>query len=175
LPEFVKNGDFGLASGRQPEGRFLRVWFREALPADEIEFADDVYLLLPSTAEAYKKPTATVSTVEPTVVEPNVPPSTGAPTGETVAGSLFEESPGARPDAKMQKLRISGEIPPEIWQRLGHTLVPKLKASQNFRLGLDISVVVETAQAATLRREITQILEDLKLGGRVKIELMQGA
>ena len=35
LPDFVLRGDFGLASGQQPGGGYLHVWFSEMLPPEE--------------------------------------------------------------------------------------------------------------------------------------------
>ncbi|MCS6898095.1 MAG: hypothetical protein NZM29_08995, partial [Nitrospira sp.] len=54
IPEFVARGDFGLASGQQAGGGYVRVWFEESTPADEVLFDADVYLLLKSKAGALK-------------------------------------------------------------------------------------------------------------------------
>ena len=35
IPEFASEEDFGLASGKQPDGTYSRVWFGELLPVDE--------------------------------------------------------------------------------------------------------------------------------------------
>jgi hypothetical protein len=45
IVEFVAKGDFGLASGRQPDGDYNRIWFNEPISSDEITFDADVYLL----------------------------------------------------------------------------------------------------------------------------------
>ncbi|MGH7917622.1 MAG: DUF499 domain-containing protein, partial [Candidatus Binataceae bacterium] len=54
IPEFVKNGDFGLASGGQPGGGFIRVWFGEPLSPDEVSFDADVFLLRRDRAKALR-------------------------------------------------------------------------------------------------------------------------
>jgi hypothetical protein len=170
LPEFVMRGDFGLASGQTPEGRYSRVWLREMLPLDEISFDSDVYLLLAQTAEAQKAAKASL-----TAVELQTQPSSAAADG-AASGPLFEppaqiaEAPEPAVVTKSRSLHISGEIPTEVWQRLGRTLIPKLKSGTDLHVGLDISLSLDSDGASGLRREIEQILQDLKLEGKVKVE-----
>ena len=38
IVEFVSRGDFGLASGRKPDGSYERVWFDELVAPDEVAF-----------------------------------------------------------------------------------------------------------------------------------------
>jgi hypothetical protein len=38
IVEFVSRGDFGLASGRKPDGSYERVWFEELVAPDEVAF-----------------------------------------------------------------------------------------------------------------------------------------
>jgi hypothetical protein len=164
-------GDFGLASGQTPEGRYSRVWVREMLPLDEIALDSDVYLLLQRTAEAHKTARAL------TVVEPQTEPSSTAEEG-TGGTPLFQPQPqitetpesGAVP--KSRSVRIYGEIPTEVWQRLGRTLIPKLKSGTSLHVGLEISLTLDSDGASGLRYEIEQILQDLKLEGKVKVEWM---
>jgi len=46
IVEFVGRGEFGLASGRKPDGNYERVWFQELLAPDEVAFETGVFLLL---------------------------------------------------------------------------------------------------------------------------------
>src|SRR5207237_8660185 len=43
--EFVRHGDFGLASGQKADESFDRVWFEQPVSSDEIEFDLRVFLL----------------------------------------------------------------------------------------------------------------------------------
>ncbi|HLH00490.1 MAG TPA: DUF499 domain-containing protein [Bryobacteraceae bacterium] len=171
LPEFILRGDFGFASGQRPDGGYSRVWLREILPADEISFDSDVYLLLPKTAEAQMAARASLVTVEPqtkpgvTVAEPD---NASAPLFEPPPRVAEMPEPSAGP--RSQRLHICGEIPTEVWQRLGRTLIPKLKSGTELQVGLDISLSLDSDGAPALRREIEQILQDLKLEGKVKVE-----
>jgi hypothetical protein len=172
LPEFVERGDFGFASGQKPDGGYSRIWFRELLPSDEISFDSDVYLLLPKTAEADKSPKGS-----PTALGLQAPGET-AEEDRTIKASLFEpavagdETPAPGGASKSRGLRIYGNIPTEVWQRLGRTLIPRLKSGTDLHVGLDIALSLDADGATDLRREIEQILQDLKLEGKVKIEWM---
>lgn len=44
IVEFVRRGDFGLASGQKPDGTYERVWFQEPVTADEVAFESGVFL-----------------------------------------------------------------------------------------------------------------------------------
>lgn len=171
LPEFIMRGDFGFAFGQQPDGGYSRVWLREMLPADEIAFDSDVYLLLPKTAEAHKSGKASLIAVEPHAETATVAEQDGAasaPLFQPPAQGADIPQPTTAP--KSRSLRIYGEIPTEVWQRLGRTLIPKLKSGTDLRIGLDISLSLDSDGASALGREIEQILQDLKIEGKVKVE-----
>ena len=54
VKEFVESGDFGLASGQQPDGSYSYVWFHEPLQDEEIAFDAGVFLLRKDKAQALK-------------------------------------------------------------------------------------------------------------------------
>src|SRR3989441_8620471 len=45
IVEFVGRGEFGIASGREPDGNYDRVWFQELVAPDEVAFEAGVFLL----------------------------------------------------------------------------------------------------------------------------------
>lgn len=172
LPEFVLKGDFGFASGQKPEGDYARIWFGELLPPEEVSFDSDVYLLLPKTAQRLKE-----SKGKLTVVETPTPGAAVSPDieGTEPAGPLFgQPAPGATQSpaaqGKSRTLRISGEIPTEVWNRLGRTLLPKLKTAGELHLAIDASIEIKS-DSNIIRQEIEQILRDLNLAGSVKIDV----
>jgi hypothetical protein len=174
LPEFIMRGDFGFASGLKPEGEYSRVWFNELLPPEEISFDSDVYLLLGKTAAELKKLNGRLMVVEPSAT--GVPTEAGIgselPAGPLVGRRDEASSAGAPPsEAKTRTLRISGEIPTEVWNRLGRTLLPKLKSGTELHLAIDASIQIEADGSNGLRQEIEQILRDLNLEDKVKIDL----
>jgi hypothetical protein len=82
-------------------------------------------------------------------------------------------SEGAEPStstADTRLVRLSGPVPPELWNRLGTKLLPKLRAGSDLRAGIEFSVVVNAGAAATLIGELRQILQDLGLSDRIRIE-----
>jgi hypothetical protein len=165
LPGFVMNGDFGYASGAKGDS-YSRVWFRELLPQEEISFDSDVYLLLPKRAQELK------SGVQSVEVVPQ-PTETTVGGGEASAGPLFEPTKdGAVAVAVRERtLTIRGEIPTEVWNRLGRTLIPKLKTGNELVMKLDVSVRVESDTAQGFQQELMQILRDLNLADSVRIEI----
>lgn len=171
LPEFVIKGDFGFASGMKPEGGYSRVWLNELLPPEEISFDSDVYLLLGKTAQELKESKGRLAVVEQPTPEVTTP--VGATDGESLFGQTTKAGASISFTApvKTRTLRISGEIPTEVWNRLGRTLLPKLKTGGELHLAIDAAVQIEVDSSDGLRQEIEQILRDLNLSDRVKVDL----
>ncbi len=163
IAEFVGRGDFGLASGQRPAGGFERTWFEEIVPLDEIAFDAGVFLVRNAQAAALKsgQPTA-----PPT---PQGPPARIEPPAVPTE-SEFPVSPIQGPSAETRVLRLAGAIPPEVWNRLGTKILPKLRAGSELRIGVDFSVVVKHDGAVNLITELRQILQELGLADSVSID-----
>ena len=73
------------------------------------------------------------------------------------------------PDEKTT-LRLSGTVPSETWNRLGTRLLPKLRSGEDLSVGVDLSVSVSSQLAGNMETELQQILQDLGLEDRVRIE-----
>ena len=58
-----------------------------------------------------------------------------------------------------------------MWNRLGRTLIPKLKTGNELVMKLDVSVQVESDTAQGFQQELMQILRDLNLAETVKVEV----
>jgi hypothetical protein len=74
------------------------------------------------------------------------------------------------PPGKTTTIRLSGNVPAELWNRLGTRVLPKLKTGKDLKIGIDFSVTVEWANANDLKAELTQILADLGLQGSVSLD-----
>jgi hypothetical protein len=167
FPEFIFNGDFGYASGAQ-EGGYYRIWFKEELRQDEISFDSDVYLLLPAVAKELS-----ANAAQPKVIVGPIEPQTPQPPGE-IKGPLFPPPAGEpiAPTPSKRTITIRGEIPTEVWNRLGRTLIPKLKmGGGELSVALSVSVEVEADNGQGFQQELMQILRDLNLADAVKIEM----
>jgi hypothetical protein len=42
-------------------------------------------------------------------------------------------------------LRLAGNVPPEVWDRLGTNILPKLRSGTDLRIGVDFSVMISAA------------------------------
>lgn len=157
IVRFVEQGDFGLASGTRTEGEYDRVWYKKLVDSAEVVFEADVYLLTRARAEALQtKP-------EP---EPNPTP---LPTPEPEPDPKPE--PPTPPDPPTQTtIRVSGVVPSEVWNRIGITVLPKLKSADAVTLSINLAGVVQSGQFEALESQLKQAIDDLGLGETVRVE-----
>ena len=166
IVEFVRRGDFGLASGDKGDGGYQRVWFREPMDADEVAFESGVFLLTKAKAEQLR---TTADDTKP--VQPGLPPSSSNTTAEDPASGPSETQVGL-PIETGQKatLRLKGTVPPEVWNRLGTKVLPKLRSGDNLSVGFEFSVSVDAGIAQSFQLELQQALTDLGLQEQVSVE-----
>lgn len=89
---------------------------------------------------------------------PSAKQPVGAPPAESVSG---EET---------RTIRLVGTVPPELWNRLGTRILPKLRSGSNLKVGVDFSVTLKSEGAQAVLAELQQILQELGLTGTVRIE-----
>ena len=160
IVEFVSKGDLGLASGQKPDGTYERVWSEEQVSTDEVSFEAGVFLLTKAKAKALK------AGMKP---EPGVMVGPGPePVIEKLVELEKEKEPA--PGAQTRTLRLVGTVPPEIWNRLGTKIIPKLKSGSNLKIGVDFSVTLSADSVRSMESDLRQILEDLGLKGKIQIE-----
>lgn len=162
IVEFVARGDFGLASGQKPDGTYERVWFRESVPADEVAFESGVFLLTKAKAQELKGGSQ--------VHTPGPKPQPDPPVPEPGTGPEPEPGPGPASGVQTKTIRLVGAVPPEVWNRLGTKVLPKLRSGSDLRVGVDFSVTVNCDVAGSLTADLRQILDDLGLADKVRIE-----
>ncbi len=162
IVEFVTRGDFGLASGKKADGTYERIWFQERVAADEVAFDADVFLLRKSTAETLKAGTPAMPTPS---LEPEPRPVT-----QPVPESGPTPGPGSEPTTSTRTLRVVGSVPPEVWNRFGTKILPKLRSGSGLRIGLEFLVTVSADSATGLANELRQVLQELGLADDVKVE-----
>jgi hypothetical protein len=134
------------------------VWFSEPISSDEVTFDADVYLLKKDRAKALRGGTP--------ITEVLSKPGTSS---QQVLQSAELETIAVSPAAKT--IILAGTIPPELWNKVGIHLIPKLRSSAQLTLGVNFAVEVGSGQAANVVREIGQALADLELTGKIKIEV----
>jgi len=163
IVDFIARGDFGLASNPKADGTYERVWFAEEIGPEEVSFEPQVFLLLKDKARSLKKPPEpgggttllpepiTYPPPEPGPVTPPTPPGEQVPTGST------------------RTFHISGEVPPEIWNRIGIKIIPKLRSGRDLQVNVSFTVTVDGQQAHNFQAELRQILAELNLSEKIKI------
>lgn len=160
--EFIKRGDFGLASGRKPDGGYERILFNEFTDPADVTFESGVFLLSKAKAKILKAESE---------LEPGGGTEPGpTPEPEPIPGPEPKPEPEPTRGATTRTFRISGDVPPEIWNRLGTKVLPKLRSSSDLKIGIEFSVTVESGAARSFQADLAQILEDLGLADRVRVE-----
>ena len=166
IVEFVETGDFGLASGDKGGGEYERSWFREPVRTDEVAFESGVFLLTRAKAEALQAASNDAKPVQPEVLptsevttEPDSPPGPG----ETQVELPIEAG-------RRATLRLKGTVPPEVWNRLGTRILPKLRTGNALSVGVEFSVSVDAGLAQSFQLELRQALADLGLQEQVSVE-----
>jgi hypothetical protein len=172
--DFVAGGEFGLASGPKPDGGYERVWYSEAVPPEEVAFESEVVLLKKAKAKGLKKPPPPPPDdgTSPGKTGPSVADTTGTGVGAGAGGTTVVTPPEviAPPTSTTKTIKLSGNVPSEVWNRLGTKMMPKLKSGKDLKIGIDISLTVEAANANGLQGELKQILADLGLQDSVELE-----
>ena len=119
-----------------------------------------MFLLRKTKAESLKKGAVPASTVEPNVERTGpAPPPIVEPRDQPTA---------MQPASKT--LHLVGTVPPEVWNRLGTKILPKLRSGSDLRIGVDFSVTLSADTARAVAAELRQILLELGVGDSVKIE-----
>ncbi len=161
IVEFVGTGAFGLASGTRDGGGYERFWFAGPVGPEEVAFEAAVFLL---TKEKAKKLLEALQNDggqrKPDPTPPPEPVPTPKPTSD----------PGTPPDGTKARLQIAGTVPPEMWNRLGTKVIPKLHEADRLLVEVNFTVEFAMPTAANKESELKQILEELGLDDRIRIK-----
>jgi hypothetical protein len=175
ITDFVIKGELGLASGRKDDGSYERVWFDEPVIIDEVTFDPDVYLLTKPAAERAKAPQVPPAPGERDNDAPGLDVVPDRPTGAEADVAGVVTAPADRtvaPPSEPQEatLRLTGTVPPEVWNRIGTKLIPKLRSATELKVSVDIEATCPANFAASFTAELRRILEELGIANSVRIE-----
>ena len=133
-------------------------------------FESDVYLLTRGLAQRLKAaPEPEPETPAGDEDVPDDSPGGGTGPGSDVSADL--QAPVSPEPSARTSLRIHGDIPPEIWNRLGTRLLPKLRSGHDLKVAVTFEVTADGAGTDPLLADLRQILDDLQLGERVRIDV----
>src|SRR5207244_9208633 len=95
--------------------------------------------------------------------------------GAQVASSLvpvpaLAATPTPSVAGRTTTLRIVGALPSEVWNRVGTKILPKLKPGADLKLGVEFVVTFDSDVAASLKAELLQVLQEIGLAERVRVE-----
>jgi len=141
---------------------YERVWFEELIGPDEVAFDAGVFLPRKDSAKALK-----IGAPPEPVLWPSPQPGPGPITAPEPGPA---RGPEPVPGATTKTLRLVGTVPPEVWNRLGTKILPKLRAGSDLRIGMEFTVTVKADTAGSLAAELQQILQELGLGEAVRVE-----
>jgi len=99
-------------------------------------------------------------------VPPSLPPEP-PPQSKPVVGAPPPEPVLA---VETRTVRLVGTVPPEVWNRLGTRILPKLRSGSDLKVGVDFSVTLKADSAPNVVAELQQILQELGLSASVRIE-----
>ena len=163
IVEFVQSGAFGLASGSTTNGRYELLWYAEPVGVEEVDFEPRVFLLTKARSEQLQAPE---SPTPPPESDSDTAPPTPPDPGAGQEPSAHESHTTAAP----VRLRVFGTVPPEVWNRLGTKVIPKLRSGNSLTVGVEFSVEVPAPRAASLQADLHQTLAELDLDGGVSVE-----
>ena len=165
IVEFVEVGDFGLASGDKGGGEYERLWFREPVGADEVAFESGVFLLARTKAEELR---ATPEDPTQPQTGPDQDPEPEKQKEATTSTSGVGGGPVTHAGQKTT-LRLSGTVPPEVWNRVGTKILPKLRSGDDLSVGVEFSVSVDSGLAQGFQLDLQQALDDLGLDAQIRV------
>ena len=170
IAQFVRTGDFGLASGTTAGGGYAKVWHAEAVPAEDIAFENEVFLLTKAKAEELTQ-ASTIAPPEPVeLAEPTpLPPPPETPTDITPDSGPAFWNPLPLPASQNVKLSLTGTVPRESWHRVGNNLMPKLNDGAELNAKVELSAIVSADQAPNLENELRQTMADLGLNLHIAV------
>ena len=166
IVEFVETGDFGLASSNMENGEYTRLRFKELIGADEVAFEPGVFLLTRAKAEELRTTQEGQSQDETESTET---------TSQEQGSETEKERPSTGPikqpvPGEKATLRLKGTVSPEVWNRFGTRILPKLRSGDDLSVSVEFSVNVDAELSQGFQLELEQALMDLGLQERVSVE-----
>ena len=168
IPELVARGELGFATGQRPDGGFQRVWFTQNVPAEEIEFGYDAFVIRKDRAKALREKAAAAA-----AAASQTPLPVGSQPSDLTLVTPEPEAPnghGTTPGMQKVIVRLKGSLPPELWNRFGQKIVPKLRTAGNLQARIEIAAEVAPEGVKALEAEVRQLLTDLELSDKIVVE-----
>ena len=167
--EFVAEGEFGFASGDEGNGQYKQVWYKESLREEDVVFEPGVFLLTRACAERLRLVPVKQSEGWPESAWEQDVDSEDEPKPESPESGISVGVPATQ-DGQRTTLRLKGTVPPEVWNRLGTKILPKLRSGEDLSVGIEFSVSVDSALSQGFQLELRQALADLGIEEQISVE-----
>jgi len=165
---FVKTGEYGLATGKAGSGEYAKVWFKEEVAPEDVAFDANTFLLTQQSAKQAKG----VEESPPPVSTTSEEQGRASAEDEVTGGVTVTPQESSMVPAAMT---ISGEIPPEVWNRVGTTVLPKVRPQPGLRVSVEIALSPTQSDASALKSDVEQALIKLGLNDKVSVSIDDGS
>jgi len=74
------------------------------------------------------------------------------------------------PKEGLVSIFVAGSVPPELWNKLGTRLIPKLRMGRVVDLQVQATIEIEPVEMEHLREEIRRVLAELEIESQWRVE-----
>lgn len=135
------------------------VWFEEMIGPEEVGFEKGVFLLLKGKAKGLKGGAPAPGPTVPTPGPEPMPPT----------GPETEPGPAPTPGPETLVIHVKGTIPPELGNRLGTRILPKLRSGTDLKVGVEFTVTIDSGASASVIADLKQILKELGVADSITV------
>jgi len=172
--DFVYKGDAGLLSTSNADGSGYHLWFKEDIDPSEIMFVSEVSLVMAKKVDLYKPKDEPGPQTDPNGgVMPPEPEGDGQGSGtDSDTDSTYGQGQhDPQPELhRIETIKLSGELPYELWNKFSRSVLTKLNASSNgLIIKIDIKAETESNRSENVKRELSSGIQEVKLDDKIKI------
>jgi hypothetical protein len=174
IHDFVYKGDAGLISSSSTDGQGYHLWFKEDIDPSEIMFVSEVSLVMAKKVDLYKPKDEPGPQTDPNGgVMPPEPEGDGQGSGtdsdtDSTYGQGQHDPQFELP--RIETIKLSGELPYELWNKFSRSVLTKLNASSNgLIIKIDIKAETESNRSENIKKELLSGIQEVKLDDKIKI------
>ena len=174
IHDFVYKGDAGLISTSSADGSGYHLWFKEDIDPSEIMFVSEVSLVMAKKVDLYKPKDEHGPQPDPDGrVTPPEPEGDGQGSGtdsdtDSTYGQGQHDPQFELP--RIETIKLSGELPYELWNKFSRSVLTKLNASSNgLIIKIDIKAETESNRSENIKKELLSGIQEVNLDEKIKI------
>lgn len=143
--------------------------FAQSIPATDIEFSDDMFIIPLETARAYAEQLrrGTGSTTDITSDKDVSPEPVGDKSGTGGAVDISLPTPATPADAKVAGIKWSGDVPPQKWMNFYTKVLSRFAGSGGLKLSIQVDVTPADGLSRHAIDEARSALRELGLNDEI--------